>query len=127
MRAPRLTGFLSRAVGSRVGQSPDSLTSGDPDRGAFVAYFLGAVVPLGALGFMIGRYTSLSAGPMGGDLGFAPLGTMQLLGLFAGISSLSLACFILLRQLTYPPIYLCYTSAATVDFRHVLCDPGIGS
>ncbi len=76
-----------------------SLISGDPDRGTFVSYFLGAIVPLGALGFMIGRYTALSAGWLGGALGFAALESTYLLGLFVGISSLSLACFFLLRQL----------------------------
>jgi diguanylate cyclase (GGDEF)-like protein len=75
-----------------------SLTSGDPDRGTFVAYLLGAVVPLGALGFVIGRYTALYAGPFGGDLGLAPLEPTHLLGLFVGISGLSLACFFLLRR-----------------------------
>ncbi len=75
-----------------------SLTSGDPDRGAFVAYFLGAVVPLMALGFVIGRYTALQAGPLSGVLDFA-LEPRQLLWLFVGIASLSLACFALLRQL----------------------------
>ena len=88
MRLPRLpTVFVA------------SLTSGDPDRGTFVSYFLGAVVPLVALGFMIGRYTALNAGAIGGDMGFAPLAPGHLLGLFMGISGLSLACFFLLRQL----------------------------
>ncbi len=82
-----------------VNRGLHSLVSGDPDRGAYVSYFLGAVVPLGALGFMIGRYTDLTVGALSGDLGFAPLEAGHLLGLFVGISSLSLACFFLLRQL----------------------------
>lgn len=82
-----------------LNKSPYSLTSGDPDRGTFVSYFLGAVVPLAALGYMIGRYTALNAGSLGGDMGLAPLAPRHLLGLFIGISSLSLACFFLLRQL----------------------------
>jgi diguanylate cyclase (GGDEF)-like protein len=80
-------------------KSSHSLTSGDPDRGAFVAYFLGAVVPLAALAFVIGRYTTLRIGMLGQDLGYAPLGPLDLLALFASISSLSLACFFLLRKL----------------------------
>ena len=82
-----------------VKKSPYSLVSGDPDRGTFVSYFLGAVVPLAALGFLIGRYTALHVDQLGGDLGLAPLKPGYLLGLFAGISSLSLACFFLLRLL----------------------------
>jgi len=75
------------------------LISVETDRGAFVAYFLGAVVPLGIMGFALGRYTTLHAGPLGGDVGYAPLQPVHLLGLFAGISVLSLACFVLLRRL----------------------------
>ena len=82
-----------------MNKSSNSLTSGDPDRGAFVAYFLGAVVPLAALGFGLGRYTTLHAGVLDGDLGYAPLESAYLLGLFVGISGLSLACFFLLRRL----------------------------
>ena len=80
-------------------KNPYSLTSGDPDRGTFVSYFLGAVIPLAALGYMIGRYTALNAGVLSEGLGFAPLDPAQLLGLFIGISCLSLACFFLLRKL----------------------------
>jgi diguanylate cyclase (GGDEF)-like protein len=69
------------------------------DRGTFVSYFLGAVVPLGALGFLVGRYTGLNTSGLGEDLGLAPLGPTHLLGVFLGISCLSLACFFLLRQL----------------------------
>jgi diguanylate cyclase (GGDEF)-like protein len=76
-----------------------SLISGDPDRGTFVSYFLGAIVPLAALGFMIGRYTALRAGAFDADLGLAPLAPSHLLGLFAGISGLSLACFFMIRKL----------------------------
>ena len=80
-------------------KSSYSLSSGDPDRGTYVSYFLGAVVPLVALGFMIGRYTALRIAPLEGELGFAPLEPAHLLGLFICISSLSLVCFLLLRQL----------------------------
>ncbi len=80
-------------------KSSYSLTFGDLDRGAYVSYFLGAVVPLIALGFMLGRYTDLRVGPAAPDLDFAPLAPPHLLGLFVCISSMSLACFLLLRQL----------------------------
>jgi hypothetical protein len=80
-------------------KSSRSLTSGDPDRATFVAYFLGAVVPLAALAFVIGRCTTLRIGVLGQGLGYAPLGPLDLLALFASISSLCLACFFLLRKL----------------------------
>ena len=76
-----------------------SAFSHSQDRGTFASYFLGAVVPLGALGFLVGRYTGLDTPGLGEDLGLAPLASTHLLGLFLGISSLSLACFFLLRQL----------------------------
>ncbi|MBW2723104.1 MAG: EAL domain-containing protein [Deltaproteobacteria bacterium] len=76
-----------------------SLTSGDPDRGTYVSYLLGAVVPLIGLGFMIGRYTALRIVALEGDLRFAPLEPVHLLALFICISIMSLACFLLLRQL----------------------------
>ncbi len=48
---------------------------------------------------MIGRYTTLNVGVLNENLGYAPLQPIHLLGLFFGISGLSLACFFLLRQL----------------------------
>jgi len=84
---------------SGMKMSSFSLTSGDPDRGTYVSYLLGAVVPLVGLGFMIGRYTALRIVALEGDLTFAPLEPVYLLGLFICISTMSLACFLLLRKL----------------------------
>jgi len=76
-----------------------SLISGDPDRGTFVAYFLGAIIPLVGLGYMIGRHTTLRAGVLNNDFGWAALDSGHLLILFCSITALSLACFFLLRRL----------------------------
>jgi diguanylate cyclase (GGDEF)-like protein len=76
-----------------------SLTAGDPDRGTFVAYFLGAIVPLIGLGYMVGRYTTLQSRLLEDSFGFAPLEASNPLWLFISISVLSLASFLLLRQL----------------------------
>jgi diguanylate cyclase (GGDEF)-like protein len=76
-----------------------SLTSGNPDRGTFVAYFLGAIVPLLGLGYMVGRYTTLEASLLDEDFGLVRLGSNAILWLFTSIASLSLASFFLLRRL----------------------------
>ena len=65
----------------------------------FVACFLGAVVSLITLGVLIGRYTALRGGPLAGELGFLSAGPVHLLGLFTGISSLSMLCCHSLRRL----------------------------
>jgi diguanylate cyclase (GGDEF)-like protein len=64
------------------------------DRAAFVAYFLGGIVPLVALGIVVERY---ALSPYG-----APADTdaaTGLLWLFGSIALLSLSCFLLLRRL----------------------------
>ena len=45
-----------------MSKSDYSLMSGEPDRGTFVAYFLGAVVLLGGMCMVLGRYTALGSG-----------------------------------------------------------------
>jgi diguanylate cyclase (GGDEF)-like protein len=99
LHAETLAGGSTLSKVEKAKKDPLSLTSGDPDRGTFVAYFLGGIVPLIGLGYMLGRFTDLRAGPLEAGLGWAPLDSSQLLGLFASIAALSLACFFLLRQL----------------------------
>jgi diguanylate cyclase (GGDEF)-like protein len=75
-----------------------SLFSHPPDRGTFVAYFLGAIVPLVALGVVIERFV---LAPIGGTDGrtYVIGGQQQILMLFAGIAALSLSCFFMLRRI----------------------------
>jgi diguanylate cyclase (GGDEF)-like protein len=81
-----------------MNKSAHWLTSGDPDRRRYVSYLLGAVVPLLALAFMIGRYTALQIGSMDAGLGVAPLGAAHVVGFFICISSITFTCLLLLRQ-----------------------------
>ena len=69
-----------------------SIFSQKLDRAAFTAYFLGAIVPLVALAFVVERYVL----PMNPD---GWLGT-ALTGLVASIAVLSGAAFLVLRQIT---------------------------
>jgi len=80
-RAPQLSIFAHRA-----------------DRGTFVAYFLGAIVPLVALGVVVERYVvaPITAADPGVGTGG---GHRQVLVLFTAIAALSLTCFFMLRQL----------------------------
>ncbi len=64
------------------------------DRGSFVAYFLGGVVPLIALGGVVERY-ALSPSSAAAEGVFA----VGLLGLLGSICLLSLASFFMLRRL----------------------------
>ncbi len=64
------------------------------DRGAFVAYFLGSVAPLAALGVVVERYAlSPAALPAEGHYAIA------LVALVSGICVLSLGSFLMLRRL----------------------------
>ncbi|MBW2426045.1 MAG: GGDEF domain-containing protein, partial [Deltaproteobacteria bacterium] len=62
-----------------------------------MAYFLGAIVPLIALGIVIERYVLAPFLP-GGE-SFFNLGRMGTIALFVSIATLSLACFLVLRRL----------------------------
>ncbi len=73
-------------------QSSASIFSQKLDRVAFTAYFLGAVVPLIALAFVVERYVF----PIITDR----LATFGLIGLIASIAVLSLASFLTLRRTT---------------------------
>ena len=75
-----------------------SLFSHPADRGTFVAYFLGAIVPLVVLGVVVDRYV---LGPIGAfdNHPVAIGGSQQILLLFGSISALSLSCFFMLRRL----------------------------
>ncbi len=68
------------------------------DRGTFVSYFLGAIVPLIALGIVVERFL---LSPIVGriDSYAETLGDGGILALFASISLLSLSCFFMLRRL----------------------------
>ena len=69
------------------------------DRGAFVAYFLGGVVPLAVLGVVVDRYAlSPAAVPADGAL------AVQLLGLVGAVCLLSLSSFLMLRRLVFQAI-----------------------
>jgi diguanylate cyclase (GGDEF)-like protein len=74
-----------------------SLLSHAPDRGAFVAYFLGAVVPLIGLGLAMEHYGLASLSPLVDS--YAKLRAPWVAALFGFISLLSLSCFFMLRYL----------------------------
>lgn len=78
-------------------RNPFSIFAHTADRGTYVAYFLGAVIPLFVLGIVIERHV-LSPFQPGDDQVFS-LGRAATLGLFSNIAMLSLACFLVLRRL----------------------------
>ena len=65
--------------------------------GAFVAYFLGAVVPLVALGFVTDRYIPDPFAPPAS--GSSPIGSLGYFGLYVSIAGLTLNSFLMLRRL----------------------------
>ena len=75
-----------------------SIFSHRQDRGTFVSYLLGGIVPLMALGIVVERYV---LSPIGGpnDSFTAALGDRGILALFSAISLLSLGSFLMLRRL----------------------------
>ena len=73
-----------------------SIASHSADRGTFIAYFLGAVVPLVALGVVAERYVLSPQAAPGDAYG---LGDGGVVALFAAISFLSFSSFLLLRGL----------------------------
>jgi diguanylate cyclase (GGDEF)-like protein len=73
-----------------------SVFSHSPDRGTFVAYFLGGVVPLMALGVVVERYV---LSPIATTERYWAIGPIGVLCLFGGISFLSLGSFLMLRRL----------------------------
>jgi diguanylate cyclase (GGDEF)-like protein len=75
-----------------------SLFAHSADRGTYIAYFLGAIVPLVVLGVVIERFV---LAPIGAREGSALIvgGSDQMLGLFGAIAVLSLSCFFMLRRL----------------------------
>ena len=76
---------------------PLSIFAHPADRGSNVAYLLGAIVPLVALGVVIERYALAPYLP-GGEQALR-LGRVGTLALFASITLLSLVCFLVLRRL----------------------------
>ena len=75
-----------------------SIFSHRQDRGTFVSYLLGGIVPLIALGIVVERYIlSPIVGP--NDSYTAALGDRGILALFGAISLLSLGSFFMLRRL----------------------------
>jgi hypothetical protein len=90
------------------------------DRGTFVAYFLGAVVPLIALGIVAERFVlSPIAGPI--DSYVATLGDGGILLLFAAISLLSLSCFFMLRRLVRNSIETWPSRRRSLRWRTTFC------
>jgi diguanylate cyclase (GGDEF)-like protein len=81
----------------RTSNHPLSLFAYPPRRAAFVAYFLGAVVPLVVLGVVVERHLLTRINNPAGDLHLL-LGVAGTLGAFLSISLLSLACFLMLRR-----------------------------
>lgn len=82
-----------------MNKNSHSLISGHSDRGRYVSYLLGVVIPLLALAFMIGRYTALQIGSLDENLAVAPLEPAHVAGFFICISGMAFACLLLLRQL----------------------------
>lgn len=76
-----------------------SLFSHPVDRGSFVAYFLGAVVPLVALGVVMDRFVLVPKGLLSGIWVDSGSHLHWGVALFASISALSLGCFFMLRRL----------------------------
>ncbi len=74
-----------------------SLLSQTPDRGTYVAYFLGAVVPLVAFGIALERYVFRA--PLEPLSDYLSLESHAVLGLFVAITALTLFSFFLLRRL----------------------------
>ena len=72
-----------------------SIFSHTLDRVVFVAYFLGAVVPLVALGVVIDRHQLTELAD--------PVSAIGLLGLVGSICLLSLSSFFMLRRMTSDP------------------------
>ncbi len=97
-----------------------SIFSHQSGRGPYLAYFLGAVVPLFALGVVIERYV-LSPFPPDPN-STLNLGGLGMVLLFVGIGTLSLMCFLLLRQLVQRSIeenrvLACYDSLTGLPNR----------
>ncbi len=76
---------------------PLSIFAHPAERGTDLAYLLGAVVPLVALGVAIERYALAPYLP-GGEQAFS-LGRVGTLALLLSIATLSLGCFLVLRRL----------------------------
>jgi diguanylate cyclase (GGDEF)-like protein len=81
----------------RTSNHPLSLFAYSPRRAAFVAYFLGAVVPLVVLGVVVERHLLTRLSSPAANLPLL-LGVAGTLGAFLSISLLSLACFLMLRR-----------------------------
>ena len=75
---------------------PFSIFAHPADQGTNVAYFLGAIVPLIALGVVVERY--VLAPNLPGEESAFHLGRLGTLILFVSIAMLSLACFLVLRR-----------------------------
>ncbi|MBW2270737.1 MAG: EAL domain-containing protein [Deltaproteobacteria bacterium] len=104
-----------------------SLFAHPVDRGSYVAYFLGAVVPLVALGIVTDRYVLMRAGTLGTGWHPAALEVPEILGLFGAISALSLGCFFMLRRLVKRSLaenhaLACYDSLTGLPNRRMYKD-----
>lgn len=82
-------------LSERIEPQPPNLSifSHKLDRVVFVAYLLGGIVPLVALGVIVERYQLMAL--------YDPLSKIGLLGLVTSITFLSLGCFLMLRRMAY--------------------------
>ncbi len=89
--------MLRAGIAVMARQSRFSLFAQPLDRAAFVAYFLGAVIPLAALGFVTQRYFDVAG--LRTASGFTLLQSrLFLIALIVSIAILSLASFLALRR-----------------------------
>jgi putative nucleotidyltransferase with HDIG domain len=77
----------------KLSSSSRSIFSQRLDRAVFVTYFLGAIVPLLALGFVVQRYVLPGMNDM-------PRASATMIGVIFGVGMLSFASFLALRKLT---------------------------
>ena len=69
------------------------------ERGTFVAYFLGAVVPLVVLGVVAERFVLAPIGASTDTWYAVAFGAQGIVGLLVSVTTLSLGCFFMLRRL----------------------------
>ncbi|MGH0036690.1 MAG: putative bifunctional diguanylate cyclase/phosphodiesterase [Myxococcota bacterium] len=76
-----------------------SLFAYTADRGTSVAYFLGAIVPLIALGAVVERFVLAPTGASHDAWHATPVGAAGIVALVCSIAALSLGCFFMIRRL----------------------------
>jgi diguanylate cyclase (GGDEF)-like protein len=99
----------------RAAEHKSSIFGQALDRTAFITYFLGAVVPLIALGIVADRYVFGQIGPETDTYG-----TIEVVGLLVSIAALSLVCFLALRRTTRQ--WLGQWEARNQELAQALCE-----